>query len=227
MSPVKMVVGETTEQAADAARAEKKRLKKLAKAKAALLGTTVTNNDPTEDWTMTKKEKKAKAKAAAAAANDSVVSMDDQNNKKKKNKKRKHQDGEDIENSGAVNGEMVPMRRQRTRSETKLDWADEVEQAIPSLLDSAKKKNKSDKKSDGEPAAKKKKKEKKAAVDPSAKVEEEVKEKGAFRKIFYKPTEATLNMPKKDMVEFQEKHKMNLTGRLAEIYKPIQVLHIV
>ena len=225
MSPVKMVVGETTEQAAEAAKAEKKRLKKLAKAKAALLGTTtVTNNDPTEDWTMTKKEKKAKAKAAAA--DDSIVSMDDQNNKKKKNKKRKHQDGEDIENSGAVNG-AVPMRRQRTRSETKLDWADEVEQAIPSLLDSAKKKNKGDKKKegDGEPAAKKKKKEKKAVVDPSVKVEEEVKEKGAFRKIFYKPTEATLNMPKKEMLEFQEKHKMNLTGRLAEIYKPIQVLH--
>ena len=118
----------------------------------------------------------------------------------------------------------MPLRRERTRSETKLDWADEVEQAIPSLLDSAKKKNKGDKKKegDGEPAAKKKKKEKKAVVDPSAKVEEEVKEKGAFRKIFYKPTEATLNMPKKDMLEFQEKHKMNLTGRLAEIYKPIQ-----
>ena len=123
MSPVKMVAGEMAEEREGdmAAKAEKKRLKKLAKAKAALAE--VTNTAPKvvtadDDWTLTKKEKK---KRALNAAN---VSLDEQNNKKEKKEKkalkRKHQE----EGVMAVAGEAK--KRTRTRSETKLDWADEV-----------------------------------------------------------------------------------------------------
>jgi len=185
-----------------AAKAERKRLKKLAKAKAALAEAASTNgvangniNGETkgvssDDWMLTKKEKKKRKEelAAAAAANES---MDMQNNikEKKKAKKRKLE-----KENGA---------------EAKIDWAQEVDQVLPLNGDSGKKK--------------KKKKEKAQNLEtPKEQVVEEVKEKGPFKKIFYKPTRATLSIPDEQVTAFQEKHKMNLTGRLSEIYKPIE-----
>ena len=46
-------------------------------------------------------------------------------------------------------------------------------------------------------------------VEEEAEVEEE---KRAFKKIFYKPTKATLSLSKEQVDAFQEEHKMNLTG---------------
>merc|ERR1719427_686941 len=83
---------------------------------------------------------------------------------------------------------------------------------------SDKKKDKNKEASTEEPPAKKKKKKDKVKVE----TEEIVKEKGAFRKIFYKPTESTIAMPDKDVAKFREEHLMNITGRLAEVYKPLQ-----
>ena len=97
----------------------------------------------------------------------------------------------------------------------------QVEQEIPSLLLSAQKKTKTvEKKNGDEPEKKKKKKDK---TEKPAEVEDWPVEKGAFRKIFYKPSEATVNRDEKNVKEFQEKHKMNLTGRLVELFKPIEV----
>merc|ERR1712004_597386 len=128
------------------AKAERKRLKKLAKAKAALAEAASTNgvancniNGETngvssDDWMLTKKEKKKRKEelAAAAAANES---MDMQNNikEKKKAKKRKLE-----KENGA---------------EAKIDWAQEVDQVLPLNGDSGKKK----KKEGDEPEKKKKK----------------------------------------------------------------------
>jgi len=212
MSPVKMGNGDVTAEQEAAAKAERKRLKKLAKAKAALAEAASTNgvangniNGETkgvssDDWMLTKKEKKKRKEelAAAAAANES---MDMQNNVKEKKKAKKRK------------------LEKENGAEAKIDWAQEVDQVLPLNGDSGKKK----KKEGDEPEKKKKKKEKAQHLEtPKEQVVEEVKEKGPFKKIFYKPTKATLSIPDEQVKAFQEKHKMNLTGRLSEIYKPIE-----
>merc|ERR1712105_445479 len=125
----------TAEQEA-AAKAERKRLKKLAKAKAALAeaaSTNVTNgatkcaanNGVTSaDWMLTKKEKKKMKEEAAAVVAAANASMDVQNNVKEKKKAKKRK----LEKENGV--------------ETKIDWAQEVDQVLPLNSDSATKKKK-------------------------------------------------------------------------------------
>ena len=178
-------------------------MKKLAKAKAALAEAASTdgvahagningetNGVSSDDWMLTKKEKKKRKEelAAAAAANES---MDMQNNVKEKKKAKKRK------------------LEKENGAEAKIDWAQEVDQVLPLNGDSGKKK----KKEGDEPEKKKKKKEKAQHLEtPKEQVVEEVKEKGPFKKIFYKPTKATLSIPDEQVKAFQEKHKMNLTG---------------
>lgn len=217
MSPVKMVTGDVTAEQEAAAKAERKRLKKLAKAKAALAEVASTNtNDVTKcaidgvtsaDWMLTKKEKKKMKEEAAAVVAAANASMDVQNNVKEKKKAKKRK------------------LEKENGAETKIDWAQEVDQALPLNGDSTMKKKKKKDAKDGEEPEKKKKKKEKAqhlATSSAGEETEEVEEKGAFKKIFYKPTKATLSVPKEEVDAFQEKHKMNLTGRLCETYKPIE-----
>lgn len=180
-------------------------MKKLAKAKAALAEAASTNGvangninngEPnvvsSDDWMLTKKEKKKRKEelAAAAAANES---MDTQNNVKERKKAKKRK------------------LEKENGAEATIDWAQEVDQVLPLNGDSGEKKKK--KKEGDEPEKKKKKKEKLQHLDaPKEQVVEEVKEKGPFKKIFYKPTKATLSIPDEQVKAFQEKHKMNLTG---------------
>ena len=137
---------------------------------------------------------KEEAAAVVAAAN---ASMDVQNNVKEKKKAKKRK------------------LEKENGAEAKIDWAQEVDQVLPLNGDSAEKKKKDAKEGD-EPKKKKKKKEKaqhlEASSNSAEEEAEEVEEKGAFKKIFYKPTKATLSVPKEDVDAFQEKHKMNLTG---------------
>ena len=137
---------------------------------------------------------KEEAAAVVAAAN---ASMDVQNNVKEKKKAKKRK------------------LEKENGAEAKIDWAQEVDQVLPLNGDSAEKKKKDAKEGD-EPKKKKKKKEKaqhlEASSNSAEEEAEEVEEKGAFKKIFYKPTKATLAVPKEDVDAFQEKHKMNLTG---------------
>ena len=153
------------------------------------------NGVTSDDWMLTKKEKKKRKEEAAAVA-AANVSMDLQNNLKEKKKAKKRK----LEKE---NGENC--------IETKIDWAQEVDQVLPLNGDSAKKKKK---KEGDEPEKKKKKKEKAQHLETSSTEEasEEIQEKGAFKKIFYRPTKATLSTPKEQVEAFQEKHKMNLTG---------------
>merc|ERR1712233_56742 len=109
---------------------------KLAKAKAALAevaSTNVTNgatkcaanNGVTSaDWMLTKKEKKKMKEEAAAVVAAANASMDVQNNVKEKKKAKKRK------------------LEKENGAETKIDWAQEVDQFLPLNSDSATKKKK-------------------------------------------------------------------------------------
>merc|ERR1739842_168792 len=97
---------------------------KLAKAKAALaeVGSTNTTNGVTKcaddavksaDWMLTKKEKKKMKEEAAAVVAAANASMDVQNNVKEKKKAKKRK------------------LEKENGAETKIDWAQEVDQALP------------------------------------------------------------------------------------------------
>merc|ERR1719431_2536758 len=83
-----------------------------------------------------------------------------------------------------------------------------------------KKKKKKKTQDDDEPVAKKVKKEKEEMKVKEEKWEPE--QKGVFRKIFYRPTESTINMPDEEVTEFRTENHMNITGRLAELFKPVR-----
>ena len=77
-----------------------------------------------------------------------------------------------------------------------------------------------------EPPSKKKKGKEKIKKEPSTvtPVESSWKEEpetGVFKKIFYKPTSTTLNMTEAAVSAFRTEHKMCLTGRDADRFKPI------
>merc|ERR1712107_920259 len=107
-------MGDVTAEQEAAAKAERKRLKKMGKAKAALAEAASTNGVAnsningvsSDDWMLTKKEKKKRKEelAAAAAANES---MDTQNNVKERKLEKE-------------NG-----------AEATIDWAQEVDQVLP------------------------------------------------------------------------------------------------
>ena len=158
---------------------------------------------------LTKKEKKKMKEEAAAIVAAANASMDLQNNVKEKKKAKKRK-----------------LEKENGEQETKIDWAQEVDQVLPLNGDSAKKKKRKDGKEGDEPEKKKKKKEKAQHLETSSNSAEEeveeVEEKGAFKKIFYKPTKATLSIPKEQVEAFQEKHKMNLTGMSKPCFTLLQ-----
>jgi len=179
-----------------AERKERKRLKKLQKLKA-LDESGIIENGADQD---SKKDKKKKDIVTAKVANTEKVSAEKQSDKK--SKKRKALDWNEI----------IAEDEASATKENKLEpnaWSKIMSQQ-----------SQGEKKKDlhTEPPVKKKKVKETEKVT-HAQVEEE---KGTFRKIFYKPTEATLAMPDDEVAEFRVAHKMNITGRLAEIYKPLK-----
>jgi len=134
MSPVKMGGGDVTAEQEAAAKAERKRLKKLAKAKAALAEVASANTNgvtkcaaegvTSADWMLTKKEKKKMKEEAAAVVAAANASMDVQNNVKEKKKAKKRK------------------LEKENGAEAKIDWAQEVDQVLPLNGDSAEKKKK-------------------------------------------------------------------------------------
>lgn len=181
-----------------AERKERKRLKKLQKLKALEESGIVENVSSTDQ--NSKKVKKKKDIVKAEVENTEKVSAEKQSDKK--SKKRKALDWNDIiaedEASATKENNLKPnawskIMSQQSQGEKKKDLHSEP------------------------PVKKKKVKETEKVTH--AQVEEE---KGIFRKIFYKPTEATLAMPDDEVAEFRVTHKMNITGRLAEIYKPLK-----
>merc|ERR1712110_618956 len=107
----------------------RKRLKKLAKAKAALAEVASANTNgvakcaaegvTSTDWMLTKKEKKKMKEEAAAVVAAANASMDVQNNVKEKKKAKKRK------------------LEKENGAEAKIDWAQEVDQVLPLNGDSA------------------------------------------------------------------------------------------
>jgi len=198
-----------------AERKERKRLKKLAKLAALEASATPatsevdsTNSSDVDTASLSKKEKKRlkdlkrrNKKALENAENDT-----ENNASEKKSKKRKAADDwntlvEEEEAALAKENESPP--QQPTNA-----WMKMV------LKKSEKKEKKS---APEEPPTKKKKKEKE-----KVKVEALEEEKGTFKKVFYKPTEATVAMPDQEVAKFRAEHSMNITGRSAENFKPLK-----
>merc|ERR1712181_174831 len=106
---------------------------KLAKAKAALAEVAstdtngATNGVTSADWMLAKKEKKKMKEEAAAVVAAANARMDLQNNVKEKKKAKKRK-----------------LEKENGDQETKIDWAQEVDQVLPLNGDSAKKKKKKD-----------------------------------------------------------------------------------
>merc|ERR1712059_60095 len=169
----------------EAQRKERKRLKKLAKAAAA--SENGSESAPTDasfdaDTSLAptlskerKKLKKDKNKNIATCNGDVEMVVNGEEGKEngvKKNKKRKHE-------NGVQNG-----------NESLVDFLEKQDDSNDAPKKKKKKKKTQD---DGEPVAKREKKEKEEKKVQEEKWEPE--QKGAFRKIFYKPTESTTNMP--------------------------------
>jgi len=197
----------------EAQRKERKRLKKLAKAAAASENGSEsaptdasfdadTSSAPTLSKKERKKLKKDKNKNIATCNGDVEMVVNGEEGKEngvKKNKKRKHENG--VENG----------------NESLIDFLEKQDDTNDAPKKKKKKKKTQD---DSEPVAKKVKKEKEEKKVQEEKWEPE--QKGAFRKIFYKPTESTTNMPDEEVTEFRTKNSMNITGRLAELFKPVR-----
>jgi len=186
---------------------ERKRLKKLAKIAALEASSNLEESPVSSDVdSLSKKEKKRKKDKNKNNNNEEIV--DGKSIKESSSKKSKKRKGEDwntlVEEEEAAN-------QKENATTPKNAWMKIVQQKFD------KKNSKSEVLSEEPPVKKKKKKE----VE-KVKVEEIVKEKGTFRKIFYKPTEATKAMPEDEVVKFRDEHKMIMTGNGTEMYKPVK-----
>jgi len=215
-----------------AERKERKRLKKLAKLKLKEKIAAIENGSENEE----KPEKKLKRKAEdldvdgpkkirinsqveSSATNSTSVKIkielnnaapdvkDEKKTKKKKKKKKKESLIEVPEN---------PMVKKEKRKKKENDIDEPLTKKIKVVLDHVA--------ATDEKVLKKKKKkleqkEKKKKNSTNCSVPQET---GTFKKIFYQPSEATINMSEKESIEFQKEHQMNVTGRISESYKPVK-----
>jgi len=198
-----------------AERKERKRLKKLAKLAAlnasATPATSEGDSAPSSDVdsSLSKKEKKRlkdqkrRNKKALENGSDNAA----ENVSEKKSKKRKAEDWNDL-----VEEEEAALAKENALPQTPPNaW-------MKMVMKKSEKKDKKSATSSEEPPKKKKKKKDKEKVEVEA-VEEET---GTFKKIFYKPTEATKAMPDQEVSKFRAEHNMVITGRDSENFKPLK-----
>jgi len=199
-----------------AERKERKRLKKLAKVASPEASATPEEDSPmssdvdSSTASLSKKEKKRikdQKRRNKKNGNEASENSNDEDNNEKKPKKRKAEDWNTL-----VEEEEASTLKENAAPAPTNAWMKVVQ------AKSDKKKDKKKEDGDDEPPAKKKKKKDKERVEE----EEVVKETGTFRKIFYKPTESTKNMPDADVAKFRADNSMNITGSLAETFKPLQ-----
>ena len=211
---------ELVESAAE--RKERKRLKKLKKQEKAasddsaissdvdstskLLASVETPEQKKERKRLKKLAKKKLEEAVAAA----VPAAEEKSKKKKKKKEKK------LESNG--NGTVVPDENsnnvKKSAKKRKNEDGVKEEQMVPFNAWTKIMQNTGN--NEQPPAKKPKQKESKAKVD----IPEE-KETGVFKKIFYRPTESTINMTDDEVNAFRTENKMNLTGDNVSHYKPI------
>lgn len=191
-------IDETPEQ-----KKERKRLKKLAKI-AKLKESPITSDAESTGSESSKKENKTENKEKKS-----------KKEKKNKNKKLENDSLETTEISTIEVSEEAPVKVKKNKKKRKENNNDTDEPAkkklkvVPEITEAetkSKKKNKKEKLFNGKPVEK-------------AEIEEET---GTFKKIFYHPSETTNNMSAEEVSEFRTKYHMNVTGRAAETYKPVQ-----
>jgi len=208
---------------------ERKRLKKLEK-----MVTTVTTTDETPEQKKERKRLKKLVKIAklkkespstsdteSTGSEDSKKENKKEGDKPKKDKKKKEAKKPDIVTSWY---DQVVAESETTETPIKVKKNKKKRKENNNESDSeepAKKKVKAENGETEEKAEKKSKKEKMFNGKPVVEAEIE-KETGTFKKIFYRPSENTNNMPTDEVAEFQKEHRMNVTGRAAETYKPIK-----
>jgi len=196
-SPLSSDVDSATKKLASAetpeAKKERKRLKKLAKM-------SVEQAIEVQATTEKKKDKKKKK---------SKTETGDENSNVKKEGRKKKKDESIKENSNPSLNVKKEGKKRKNEESVKENLNQSTENAWSKMMNK--------KKTDGEPVAKKIKQDKevKKMVIP------EEKETGVFKKIFYKPTEATINMPDEDVEKFRSDNKMNVTGNNVAHLKPI------
>jgi len=223
-------MGELVETSAE--KKERKRLKKLAKLKLkekiAAVETGSENNEKPEKKLKRKAKdlendvaKKIKISSEVESSATEATSLkikievnkaapkvkDEKKTKKEKKKKKKERQVENPEN-------LVAFLQKRSKKEN--DEEEPLTKKIKVVLDDAVSKDEKIQKKKKKKLEQKEKK-KKNSTDSSVS-----QETGTFKKIFYHPTEATINMSENECKEFQKEHKMNVTGRLSESYKPIK-----
>jgi len=214
---------------------ERKRLKKLEKM--------VTAIDETPD--QKKERKRLKKLAKIAKLKESPITSDAESStgsesskkenttentvkkskKEKKNKKKKETTDwnamidESLENADLSTIEAptkVSKKNKKKRKENNNDTINEEEEPAKKKLKVVEETTETETKT-----KKKSKKDKLFNGKPVEKVEIE-EETGTFKKIFYRPSETTNNMPADEVTKFQTEHKMNVTGAGSEKYKPVQ-----
>ena len=202
---------------------ERKRLKKLAKAKLAATEEVLAATPATSEGD------------SAVSSDADTATLSKKEKKRIKDQKRRNKKSEGAEN-GDENGADSDATEKKSKKRKADDWNTMVEEAVSvkenatpapanawmkMVQQKSDKKNKKEAAGTEEPPAKKKKKKDKEKTE-SVGGEALEKETGTFKKIFYKPTESTINMPDADVAKFREEHTMVVTGREAEKFKPLQ-----
>ena len=192
---------------------ERKRLKKLKKAAAEEQQLSVQGSDidPVSKTSVSgetpeqKKERKRLKKLAKQCLEQPVVNREKEEKIKKREKRKKQVDD---------NGDINCNNNNEKKSVKKLKTVEELvkENSPPEKLV----------KSEEDLAAKKKKKkdDTKYNVDVKNEAHEE-KETGVFKKIFYKPSDNTINLSDAVVNNFRAENKINVTGDYVDHYKPI------
>lgn len=179
-------------------------------------------------------KKLAKGKAAASENDDSLMdaSINGEEVEKKKKKKDKNKNEKNGIENGTVNGTVNgtengfssawvdTIKKKKNKKDKNKNETENKENSTKKPRKRKHEKVTSDEDSgdvDGFPPVKKNKE---AKAEPPKEDHWTPEQKGTFRKIFYRPTETTTNMADEKVDEFRKKNNMILTGRLSEIYKP-------
>jgi len=206
---------------------ERKRLKKLEKM--------VVSIDETPEQKKERKRLKKLAKIAKIKASPSTSDTEstgsesskkentkqEEKNKKKKKKNEPEAKKPDIVASwyDQVVAEEAPspIKKKKDKKKRKETNDNESEEPVQKKVKVVNENGKTEAK-----AVKKSKKEKMFNGKPVVEPVVEIEETGTFKKIFYRPSENTKNMPTEEVTAFQTENRMNVTGRDAETYKPIK-----
>jgi len=169
-----------------------------------------------------KKERKRLRKLAKMKLKEAESSEDDGKEKQTKKKlKRKAEVDQVVQNIEEATAEIKKDKKDKKKKKKSLEAENTVsdDQEPKKQKDKKRKKKNSD---DDEPSSKKSKvSESPEKANKPVAHQELPAQKGTFRKIFYQPTENTLNMTEAEVKEFHTENRINLTGDKSEIYKPI------